>query len=813
LRASVALYAKIAKGECEVKKIIKNAARMTPIFLALAMFCSSPTDKDVKWRTSVDFPLTANKKFYLGAQMDTLFFNHKQVQTTTSYSYDTIKRAGKPDSIVTIKTIDTTMEILKAYPWYDSIEKKLKVDTVAFGFPIDTVTSYSISEDSMKDKTFDDGFGPIPLSGAPATVMSISLPAGTYPGGTAVPVPSSQLKLKWVYHLELRDTAQFVNVTLTNNSSANFSQVSLTLGTLGTAIIANLNANSSATAQYSAQAKIIDSIITVTASFTPSGLTTITAGSNISASLSLNNLYANKVVVLDSMLAGYQRTFTNNYKLTDTVDVSYIDIDKGFFTYFVTNRTSVQMQISVTHRNLWVSDWCQRTNIISGKDLVGLTTADSENYYGGEVTPHTARVDFPPGQVSQFSKTNISGERMFPDWDTSYEWDTLANKLDTNYNSVSKVDYRINVQVNDKPVTLNANDSLHFIIRSRSFKFSDMYGRSMEEYTRTSDTSKIPVKLPWSQAVTDSLRNHFVLQKVLANVRTRFNIPAGAFIDTVRVTYDISSIHDPTKKRDSTIIVTHVMRDSVYLRSIDITKVVNDYPDTVKVKVTLTVPKHTPLKAVNDLTDALDPDYPKYIGRMTVHGEVKYDMVAPLSWFVRDTTIMDLGGTKVDMGGASGALKTFAIMSDKTASLNIKVTNFTNVYLRLYALLATDPARVDSLVDTSDAVHYIKTNKFTDLINHPKPGYVNLLGNTGLLIPPRNKSASNSIVLTEQDLNQILNADTIGMRWEVRFIPNSNAAGVIDTSFDALLNTDWLILNSWIHIDGVNSLDSLFKKR
>jgi hypothetical protein len=173
---------------------------------------------------------------------------------------------------------------------------------------------------------------------------------------------------------------------------------------------------------------------------------------------------------------------------------------------------------------------------------------------------------------------------------------------------------------------------------------------------------------------------------------------------------------------------------------------------------------------------------------------------------------MDLGGAKSGMGGASGALKTFAIMSDRSASLNIKVTNFTNVYLRLYALLATDPAKVDSLVDTSDAVHYITTNKFTDLINHPKPGYVNLMGNTGILIPPRNSTASNSIVLTEQDMSQILNADTIGMRWEVRFIPNSNAAGVIDTTFDALLNTDWLILNSWIHIDGVNSLDSLFKK-
>ena len=782
-----------------MKKIIKTAARITPVFLALAMFCSSPTDKDLRWRTSIDFPLTANKKFYLGAQMDTLFFNHKQVQTTATI--DTTKHP--PDTI-----IDTTMEILKAYPLYDSVAKHSVPDTVAFGFPIDTVTSYSISEDSMADKTYDDAFGPIPLSGAPNYNVTVPL-AGGYASGTPVSLPLVPLKLKWVYHLELSDTAQFLTVNVTNNSAANFSRVIITLGSLGADTINNLLANSTTTAQYNARAQVIDSIVNVTVAYTPSTTGTFTAGvDNLRVSPSLNSLYANKVVVLDSMLAGYQRTFTNNYKLTDTVDVSYIDIDKGFFNYYVTNRTNVQLQIAVTHRNLWVSDFCVRRGLVSENDLVGLTADDSDNAYGGEVTPHTARVDFPPGQVSQFSKTNISGDRMFPDWDTAFDPITNTYK----YNSVSKVDYRINVQVNDKPVTLLANDSIHFVIKARSFKFSDMYGISMETYVRTADTSKIPVKLPWSQAVTDSLRNHFVLQKVLAKVRTRFDIPTGAFIDTVRVTYDISSIHDPTKKRDSSITVTHVMRDSVYMRSIDITQVVNDYPDTVKVKVTLTVPKHTPLKAVNDLTDALDPDYPKYIGRMIVHGEVKYDMVAPLSWFVRDTTIMDLGGAKSGMGGASGALKTFAIMSDRSASLNIKVTNFTNVYLRLYALLATDPAKVDSLVDTSDAVHYITTNKFTDLINHPKPGYVNLMGNTGILIPPRNSTASNSIVLTEQDMSQILNADTIGMRWEVRFIPNSNAAGVIDTTFDALLNTDWLILNSWIHIDGVNSLDSLFKK-
>jgi hypothetical protein len=783
-----------------VKKIINAAAKMTPVFLALAMFCSSPTDKDVKWRSSVDFPLTANKKFFLGAMMDTLFFNHKKVQTTVTI--DTTKHP--PDT-----TIDTTMMIINAYPIYDTIKHpgqpdsiRTLPDTVQFGFPTRDTATDTITEDSLADKYYSDIFGPIPLSGAPATVMSISLPAGTYPGGAAVPVVPPPLKLKWIYHLELRDTAQFVNVTLTNNSSANFSQVSLTLGTLGTATFANLNANSSATAQYSARAKIVDSIITVTASFTPSGLTTIAAGNTISASLAFDSLYANKVIVLDSMLAGYQRTFTNEYNLTDTVDVNYIDISKGFFNYYVTNHTNVQMQIAVTHRNLWRTDFCQGhlPPLITVNDLVSLSLGDSDIAYGGEVTPHTARVDFPAGQVSRFSKSNISGYRMFP------EWNPVTKK------SVTKVNYFVFVQVNDKPVTLSAGDSLEFVIKTTSFKFSEMYGRSKEPYHRTSDISSIPVKLPWSKAVTDSLRNNFVLTKVLAEVGTRMAIPTGAFIDTVKVVYEISSAINPAIKCTDSAVLTHVMRDSLYHRPIDITPVVNNYPDSVKVKVSLSIPVGTTIKAVNDLTDATDPAYPKYIGRMVIHGQVDYNLVAPLCWTVAHMTVMDLGGTKVNMKDASSKLDFFTRMDSLNASLNIKVTNSTNVYLRLFALAVADPGtkadslRLDALVDTLNPA-YINTNQFTDLINNPTAGYINLLGNNGLLIPPRDSMYENTIALKDPQLGQLLNAKTLGLRWQVRFLPQP----VGGKAPDAMSNTDWMKLNSWIHIDGINSIDKLFQ--
>jgi hypothetical protein len=175
-------------------------------------------------------------------------------------------------------------------------------------------------------------------------------------------------------------------------------------------------------------------------------------------------------------------------------------------------------------------------------------------------------------------------------------------------------------------------------------------------------------------------------------------------------------------------------------------------------------------------------------------------------------TVMDLGGTKVNMKDANNMLDPFTRMDSLNASLNIKVTNSTNVYLRLFALAVADSGtkadslRLDALVDTLNPA-YINTNQFTDLINNPTAGYINLLGNNGLLIPPRDSMYENTIALKDPQLGQLLNAKTLGLRWQVRFLPQP----VGGKAPDAMSNTDWMKLNSWIHIDGINSIDKLFQ--
>jgi len=768
-----------------VKKILNGITWAAPVFMALTLFCSNPV-KDVRWRTSVDLPITASKKFFLGAEMDTLFFNKKQVQTSTTY--DTLKRAGKPDTVIT--HIDTTMSILKAYP--DTLNGKKIPDTVAFAFPTHDTVADTVSEDSLADKYFEDVFGPIPISNVPATTMNVPL-AGAFTAATPIAAPGVPFTVKYVYQVVL-DTAQNLDLTVTNNSAADFSNVQITMGSLGTSTIATLASGATGTARFDASRKEIDSVMTVSMTVTPATTGIFGAGDNLHASFSMSGLKATKVVVLDSLLKDYSKMFTNKYSLTDTVNVGYIDIATGFFIYSVTNYTNLDMLLSVTHRHLWRSDFCQgrKPPLIGVDQLVGLSAQDSMTASNCDIA---VRENFPANQTNQYSKHNISANRLFA------EWDSTTNK------SVTKVDYAVNVGVYGRRVILNAGDSLQFVIRTTSFKFKEMYGKAMAQYNRVSAPSMIPVKLPWTQAVTDSLRGNFKLDSVYAIAKTRINIPDSAFIDTMLLHYVLTSMTSPGVACSSDVALTHVTRDSVFSRRINISNVVNDYPDSVQVNVSLRIPKYTTLRIENDLTNPTDPAYTKYIGRMIIHGMVDYNMVAPLCWTVLDTTILDLGGAKTDLSGGSGVLDPLGKMTDTHGSLNMETVNFSNVYIKLYALAATDSARASQLVDTANP-NYLKTNQFSQLLNNPTPGFINLLDN-GIVIPPRdsNTKVPDTVNIADPDLRQILRAKKLGLRWQVRFIPHSASATAPVP--DALYNTDWIKLNSWLHIDGVNSADSL----
>ena len=46
--------------------------------------------------------------------------------------------------------------------------------------------------------------------------------------------------------------------------------------------------------------------------------------------------------------------FSNAYRLTDMVDIDYIDVSEGAFAYSLTNHTNLELRLKMIHENVWI---------------------------------------------------------------------------------------------------------------------------------------------------------------------------------------------------------------------------------------------------------------------------------------------------------------------------------------------------------------------------------------------------------------------------------------------------------------------------
>jgi hypothetical protein len=122
--------------------------------------------------------------------------------------------------------------------------------------------------------------------------------------------------------------------------------------------------------------------------------------------------------------------------------------------------------------------------------------------------------------------------------------------------------------------------------------------------------------------------------------------------------------------------------------------------------------------------------------------------------------------------------------------------NKSNVYLNLYALMASHAHMnaLDSLPLDSVWAYIGDSGKAH------QAGYIDLLGSNGVQIPARNGTAVDTVVLSEWQIDSILESDSAGWRWEARFQTMGS---------DALSDTDFIRINSWMHLVGNNNMDSL----
>jgi hypothetical protein len=735
--------------------VLKKAMVLCFSAALLGVFCSNPTKENLRWRTEIELPVS-NASFVLGQQFQNLFEGVKDLKDFSmrgidSFTVDSVSDPKHPHCVAFSKTNRDTISFVQ------------KQDTL--GSKTYQVTIGAIPLSSMGDKTVRVGFG------AAGTVSSEVNQSAT----SAIALPKIRLVV-----VDSDPANARLRIRIVNATTATIDNVVITLTNVLPAVaglsIGRLVSAAVVDTVFIIPGRTIDSTLQIQVSGTPKTGGVIAVGSGFDISFSLSRLKASYAIVMDSLLA-IADTFANQYKITDSVNISYADIDNGFFNYMVDNRSGVDIYVSAEHHDLWITPACVRKSVVSDTNLSRLAnSSDSFNYYSGVVIDGDRHVG--PRQNKRFARLNLSGNRMFPKWIDSH--------------SVTQVDYIIRTEPRGVWDTVTSSDELIFVIQPTAMNYKQMSGVLVKDFDKTSDTQSVEVPFPWPKGNQDSLRGNFVLQRVLANMTLNLALPDSAFLDSLKVNFKVLAPKFPDSVVDTNVMIGVIKNDTTYKRTLNITRVVNNFPDSVKIVSRVKVPAGTRIRSINDMNI-----FDKSMGSMTVKAFVNYRLNAMFDWAVTDTTTMDLGADTFTI--EEKGVRAFRRMQDRLFDFRVGVTNYSNVNIRLFALFAPDSSRTKLYVDS------LSLNLVNKLVSDTsglaeKVGFVNLLGNQGLSIPHRDSVKENSIELNDWQMDRILSTNKGSMRWILRFMKSNR---------DSMTNVDNIKINSWMHLEGVNNMDSV----
>jgi hypothetical protein len=820
--------------------------------VVLILMCANPVDQPpLKWLSRIEVPIT-NDSFHLARKLPDLMSNFNDTIVKFWYRVDSLPwyrstdiapvRPSNHARYFATKTVTYTYaseiwEQNHVYEWlqksgvwqwddlgevidilkggYDSANtgiyytgdpedlllETVRGDTVVMSIPRVDSISYAVKQDSIKDKYYHPTFGLITISNAPLIIDTLP-PAGS-PPLPAGPFPPTafNLSLHGVDVIIFDTSSPAMPITVRNLTGATINNIDITifdsvrstsLGPYGSAVLSFPVVGYDAGLGHQAGKGITGGVLGVQVRYNNADDT-----ARIALEMNCNGLVASEVTVQDSLLS-FSKTFINDYDLTDTLDVKYIDVQYGFFRYYLTNYTQLELKVMAEQMHLWITPACEQKGVDSIPDIAAAfpTYDDSfvRNYYLGMLTTAGAEPHILPDSTFRIITQNLSGTRLFPLWNPS---------LGVSGKSVSRVKYTIsNVTPHGNMVNVKSTDSLLFVIQSPYFHFKEMTAVVTQEYRRGGDTAKVEMPFPFSSESKQSLRNNFRLKQVLADIFFVPRLPDSqlpqqprmAFLEHLGIEYKLFTPDDPyTGRVDTSTTFDSVINKKRFRLQSNITGIMNQWPDSMYITEQITVPVGTHILAVNEQAST-DPDYDLYMGRMNIGALTNVRTNMLFGWSVGpDTAKLDLGYGTFNL---NGSMKYFNRMENSMASVNMKVFNNTNLYMNLYGLVGSR-----RLMDTlrkmpSDTVRKLVKNATLA----QQRGYIDLLGSLGIRIPPRRDTASSRVVLQKWQIDTMLNSDSCGWRWEAEFLP-MNA--------DTLRDTDYVFIQSWVHLEGVNNMDSL----
>jgi hypothetical protein len=724
--------------------------------LMLALQCSMPSDpEETSWQAQVTVPIGVNE-YTVGKQLQDAGFE--------GFEIEGVSDSADPDDTLALSVRDSvTMELDR---------KLLDLDSTSL------------------EKTI----GPITIQNSTLVDAPMNLPfSGQLSAGFSAPfsVTSAQT-IKNVYYVLFDSTCPLLPVTV-KNTCVGQTMNSLTVWIADNGVrvtegvVTTLSPGQSVVVLMPIAGQSLDSsiVIGVAGTISSSG-GTITTNEGIDVRFLLDNMLVSSAAVLDSLLLLTQ-TYEQVFSLSDSFTIDYVDFDTCIINYRISSTTPISLKVTGEMLDLWGVSFCKEKGI-GERSLIAQNTTPSDSSdpvrYRGKILCDTL------GKSGLLSQTDVFtfGPARF-----------LASRDSLTGKSQGSFRFFPSVIASGKKVTLNKNDRFEADIRPVRFPFVTLKGTFQYAMSEMGDPAPFKTSFPWKKSICDSLRRKLEFVSAKAPLQISLNVSDSTKIDSALLHISIVDPSSPNAPAvTSTITLQDVSNQNIQTANIDLTNLLNGFPDSLIVSCDATIPAGANLFLSNER----DLQTGAYRNNLKLGAKVNVSIRLPLDWKLKDTAKIVLEDSKFSI---DSSLKDFDVMRDMEISLLLRIGNRTNFAGVLYAIAATDGSGAALLALREDQVgpEICNSNAGRD--------FINLLGNSGLTIPEHRtittaagsdsaSYAENTIIMGPAMADRIIRAREMFIRWKLVLPQKEN---------DALKNGDKVTIASSLLVKGTITAHTL----
>jgi hypothetical protein len=500
----------------------------------------------------------------------------------------------------------------------------------------------------------------------------------------------------------------------------------------------------------------------------------IKTDSIITLTMSVGNQIIEEIVINDVNFE-YQFNYDFDMPLNlDTFNIDYFDFSRLYFPVTIFNETPLQFKITPVLGNLISIGYCKRNDIYSIHDLDRIEL-DSNYFLGNNFTPAaiygTSIPEYPYETSTLFT---LDSCRVIPKWN--------------NKSFFSQIPVSISGKIlsRNKKMKINKNMRIGVKIERPQIDFTELQGAYMVDKIFRGNPAVLNLSFLNSTNIIDELRDKFKLIHNNFDLAIKFLIEDETHISTALYNFQLFLPDDPLKEIDTlNWVMNNIKKDSPYSFGFNIDNTINLFPDSLKYKLNYSFPKNERLHFGNKVLQ----NKPN-ISSVDFQIETGMNLNLFMVWEVKDTVNIRLPDTKTALNFNQG-FKSF--LHDMTLSIDYVLFNQTNINGCLFVLGSTTEHR-EELLNLS----YLEINP-NILSTEKGRNLIPLLGESGILIPPRSNTVQDLCCLEDIHMNGILNSDSLYIRWGLILFP---------ATADALVDTDYISIDAQFNLEGIQSTQS-----